>query len=243
MKSIFTSTILSCLFLLTNNAFAAPLRVCLDKSGRLIAAQRCGRGQIPVNSSTLDTLGFRGSPGANGAPGPVGATGPTGPEGLPGTNAAGIFDAQGARVGSLLQGTCRGELNLPVSITSDSFPFDYFPVVIRVSDVNYVSCAGVGGFLPTGVVFLYESSDCTGQPYTSNLYTEGSLAKVAIIGTPSKTLYIRNPDWLAHPISFNSQRNAAGGSCIPWTLTSSDYVPVNPTVDLDSLFQQPFSLR
>ena len=46
IKVIAALTLLS--VLIGADAFDAPLRGCLDKIGKLVATQRCGRGQIPV---------------------------------------------------------------------------------------------------------------------------------------------------------------------------------------------------
>jgi hypothetical protein len=262
-------TVLLTSMLVVSNAWADAGRICANRTtGILRVREAC----LPTERlvRTLDQLqgeqgpqgpsgeagpqgpigatGPQGSVGATGATGPQGAEGPqgpigeVGPRGSDGLNAKGIYDSAGSRVGSVVQASCTA-LNLPAAIPVEAPPFSYLPVVTSVAGLNYVFCVGTEGILHTNVGLIYESSDCSGQPYVSTLYTEGRFAKVGIIIPPGRTLYVREPEFVIQSIVFNSQRPALGGACIQSTFTSSEFAPVNQSVDLNDLFSNPFELR
>ena len=142
----------------------------------------------------------------------------------------------------VLQGSCVA-VNLPAALTPEPSAFDYLPVVSNISGSNYIMFVGTTGLPPTSVSLIYQSSDCSERAFSSTLYTEGKFAKVAVILPPGRTLYVRDPEWVIAPVSFSSHKAAIGGACTQITYTSSEFAPVNPSVDLDTLFQAPLGLR
>ena len=63
---LFGCALVSVIFLTCAPVYAANMQVCVDKSGKLIATTKCGRGQTALTSKNLGSLGLRGPQGPAG---------------------------------------------------------------------------------------------------------------------------------------------------------------------------------
>lgn len=98
-------------------------------------------------------------------------------------------------------------------------------------------------FSPTGLTWIigalyYASSNCTGQAYVDN--TLDAVERRAVVG-PGNVLYVSGTG--AQPPSVNSFYSQ--GACVEAPnqgLGAATWLPVNPTLNLDTAFKTPFTV-
>jgi hypothetical protein len=148
-------------------------------------------------------------------------------------NSLTVVDAHGVKVGDLFSGdTINGFL---------AFEVDQQPFVLRVSP------QGLAGAFTTVV---FNSNNCSGPPLIfrrdeTTFPAAFLLYPANAIDGPGRTLYLEDP--AADPFvlqTFSGSQLDVDGTCRPASTTDpSVFVPVQPIIDLDTLFTPPFSVR
>ena len=153
-----------------------------------------------------------------------------------------VYDA----AGKLMAGTT-GEPDpsepLAVTLLYQPTPFskgDSFTLRIKVP----LSDGPLGYYwapLPTDTLY-FESVDCSGQAHVeSPALMPGR--RVAVLDIPANLLYLSEPKPTVVPKVFHSQRppfDSCDGNIGALSILA---VAVNPTIDMDGFFTQPFDIR
>ena len=140
-----------------------------------------------------------------------------------------VVDAHGVMVGPVFS----TEDFFNGSKVTVAFEFEKQPFVLLVFPHQFLSNSGMGP--------LFESSNCSGSPLVAS--AGGSPLPANAISAPGSTVYLAQPD--ATPQQFNpfigSELNP-DGTCTPVS-SALTAVPARATIDLDTLFTPPFSVR
>jgi hypothetical protein len=89
----------------------------------------------------------------------------------------------------------------------------------------------------------FESADCSGPAFPCECFDPPLLgAAQAVISAPGNTLYATAAGATPRPVTLRS--SSWGGTCsdLGWENTCDSALPVQPLVDLDTLFTPPFRL-
>lgn len=206
-----------------SSADAAVLCAPKKGTGPVTVREACGKNEIQLDPLALGLQGLPGPQGPKGDKGDTGSQGPIGPPGASSSSAA-VYGANGNKVGDVI-GT---------SIASMVVTFEAGRNLFALS----VGKDEIGGQLDG--TFRYESTDCSGTPFT--YYPEpGRIFPFVVISAPGRTVYL--PDQNATPYFFHygSTRDENGlcqASSDVWT-----GVPAIPLVDLNTLFTPPFHVE
>jgi|SRR6266850_6409458 len=143
-----------------------------------------------------------------------------------------VVDAHGVIVGDLFSSDL-------FSGNVMAFEVDQRPFVLRVTPV---------GLAGTSTSVVFNSNNCSGPPFIwlrDTTTVPLSLLPASAVAGPGHTLYLEDPE--ADPLvlnAFSGSRWPPGGPCAPLAVSDpSVLLPVEPVVDLDTLFTPPFSVR
>ena len=160
----------------------------------------------------------------------AGAGGASAPPRVVGTDGLAVYDSRGKLVGAVfdLQGT---QPTVALKVGGGIATFTVDPNLLAATGNTH------------GAQLLYESADCTGQPFAP--FGPGALTGAGgILGAPlvlnGTKLY--EPSGEERELIVNSALNQEGVFCEQITFSHTD-VPLQEVVDLATVFRPPFSVR
>ena len=195
-------------------ASAAAVTLCAKRSGRIVAAESCGRRDTALTPADVGILGL---------PGPAGATGPPGPNGQ---LLLRIVDANDRDVCRVINGGEEPECVL-------EHPALERPVLLVFESLPIATGIDVGS--PTA---YYLEADCGGQPYIGR--TRPLLPSASLIG---QALYYATPTGSTiMPLSFEDVQDTCTGTpttrgtcCAPYTSMSGRFAAPATRVGIPDL--------
>jgi hypothetical protein len=147
-------------------------------------------------------------------------------------NSLTVVDAHGVKVGDLFGFSA-------ITFGWVAFEVDRRPFVLRVTSQ---------GLTGTGGGIVYNSPSCSGPPYIFKFDTVSlplTLLSESAVDDPGHMLYLEDP--AADPIALASFSGSQpqDGACLPagGGQNPAILIPVQPILDLDTLFTPPFSVR
>jgi len=140
-----------------------------------------------------------------------------------------VFDDNGTKVGNVTPFDFSAGGSLSVAFIFDD---QVFPIAV---DADRIRGSGPNGF--------YQSVDCTGPFFISINPTLSPIFTSTNVAPPGHTLYIPDITAIPQTLIINSFLRTRNGDCISGIRTDSNMVPAVAVVDLDTLFDGPFSAR
>jgi hypothetical protein len=263
MKKTYILNILLLASLIPCTTFAAPLKVCVNKTGALNVKASCRKGESTLAINDLKNFGVGGPQGPQGATGPsgstghqgaqglqgatgaVGSTGPQGPQGLAGaTGATGapasIYDANNNLVGPVIQFGCDAfNANLTKA-------YDSGIALLSLGDKLYPICLTSSGFVSHGDLF-FTSSNCSGQSYHNNTdrwaQNSNSLFAESVVASVQEQKILFRPDYIVGLQSvFTRSALTSEGNCFTTGYNVNVYKMIE-MMNLSTSFSAPLSAR
>lgn len=149
-----------------------------------------------------------------------------------------IEDANGERIG-------KGKLH------HDYPGFAEVSVIMEWGQHTFILGVKHSGFTEPDDILVYESQDCTGQPFLfSGAYLAGEgIFSIVAIAPPGKTLYvpqfqaIQEERWIQSQVRFGNITADNPRGCTLWWGQAVPVIIAKPTINLDTEFTPPFKIH